>query len=520
MAARSGSGKRDDTSKPSEAAPVGDDKLRTYRQKRNPGRTPEPVPEPAPRARRTSGAPAQSSAEEAVAALPRFVVTEHHATALHWDFRLERDGVLVSWAVPKGLPLDPKGNHLAVHTEDHPLEYLTFTGDIPAGEYGGGAVLMWDGGTYECEKWDDREVKIVLHGERVSGRYVLFRTGREKDDKSWMIHRMDPSPAGWQPLPDLIRPMLATPGALPSDKNQSQWAFEMKWDGVRAVTYVDGGRPRVMNRNDRDITKSYPELGGMAESLGSLQVVLDGEIVALDASGRPDFGLLQQRMHVQSASQIRDLVNRVPATYLVFDVLHLDGRSLLEVPYGERRELLESLGLEGPRWAVPPAFPGDGAAALATSKAQRLEGVVAKRRDSRYYPGRRAPAWVKVKTFHTQEVVIGGWTAGSGRRSGTIGSLLIGIPDGEGLAYAGHVGTGFTDAMLTDLSRMLEPLARATSPFTGDLPRTDARDAAWAEPRLVGEVAFGEWTRDGRLRHPSWRGLRPDKTPAEVVRET
>ncbi|HET7529660.1 MAG TPA: non-homologous end-joining DNA ligase [Mycobacteriales bacterium] len=481
--------------------------LGTYRRKRDAARTPEPVPPPGP--------------------LPRgdddtFVIQEHHATALHWDFRLERDGVLVSWAVPKGLPTEPKTNHLAVHTEDHPIEYASFEGDIPEGEYGGGRVILWDRGTYECEKWTDREVKVVLHGSRVSGRYVLFRTdrlgGKDKRGRDWMVHRMDPPAEGFEPLPELVKPMLAVlRDELPGDDDA--YGYEFKWDGVRAVVYVKGGRPRVLSRNDRDVSTSYPELRAMAEGLGSRQVVLDGEIVAFDAEGRPSFGALQSRMHVTDASSVRRLAGQTPVTYLVFDVLHLDGRSLLDLPYVDRREILESLELSGPSWQTPPWFRGGGAAVLEASKQQGLEGVIAKRLDSRYYAGRRSDCWLKVKNLRTQEVVIGGWKPGAGRRAGAIGSLLLGVPGDDGLLYAGHVGTGFTDKMLRDLEADLAPLARDASPFAHAVPREHARDARWVSPELVGEVAFSEWTRDGRLRHPAWRGLRPDKSPDEVVKE-
>jgi bifunctional non-homologous end joining protein LigD len=478
--------------------------LKAYRKKRDPARTPEPVP-PAGRATpRRTGRDGDS-----------FVIQEHHATALHWDFRLERDGVLVSWAVPKGLPLDPDVNHLAVHTEDHPLEYAGFAGEIPAGEYGGGAVTIWDRGTYECEKWDAREVKVVLHGERVSGRYVLFKTGNR--DRDWMVHRMDPPPDGHLPLPELVRPMLAVlRDKVPSDDDA--YGYEFKWDGVRAVTYVHGGRPRVLSRNDRDVTGSYPELRMLAESLGSREVVLDGEIVAFDENGRPSFGTLQSRMHVTDAASVRRLAASTPVTYLVFDVLHLDGRSLLDAPYTERREVLESLELSGPSWQTPPWFRGGGDAVLAASRQQGLEGVIAKRLDSRYYAGKRSDCWLKVKNLRTQEVVIGGWKPGEGRRKGAIGSLLLGVPGPDGLDYVGHVGTGFTDRMLRDLEAELASLARDDSPFAAAVPRPHAKDARWVEPRLVGEVAFGEWTREGRLRHPAWRGLRPDKDVAEVTR--
>jgi bifunctional non-homologous end joining protein LigD len=443
-----------------------------------------------------------------------FVVQEHHATALHWDLRLERDGVLVSWAVPKGIPNDPKRNHLAVHVEDHPLEYATFEGTIAHGEYGGGEVTIWDHGTYETQKWTDREVMVVLDGARTQGRFVLFQTG----GKNWMMHRMDaPARPDWQPLPEHVEPMLATLGDLPEDK--ARWGYEMKWDGVRALIAVEGGRITVTSRNGNDVTVSYPELRGLGENLGTTQLLLDGEIVSFDDAGRPSFGRLQQRMHVASSSAARRLAERVPAVYLVFDLLHLDGRSLFDLPYTQRRELLDSLELSGPSWQTPPAFEGDGASAIRASRQQGLEGVLAKRLDSRYTPGRRTSDWVKVKNIRTQEVVIGGWRKGKGRRAGTVGSLLLGLPDGDSLHYVGQVGTGFTEAALGDLAAKLERLARKTSPFSPEVSRADARDAQWVTPRLVGEVAFGEWTAEDRLRHPSWRGLRPDKSPDEVVRE-
>jgi bifunctional non-homologous end joining protein LigD len=312
--------------------------------------------------------------------------------------------------------------------------------------------------------------------------------------------------------------MLATAGELPPVAQDGRWAYEMKWDGVRAITYASAGSLRVFSRNDRDVTGSYPELAGLAAALPG-PAILDGELVALDARGRPSFAELQRRMHVTRAADVRRLLAEVPVSYLVFDVLHLGGRLLLDQPWQRRRELLDALELAAGPWALPAYFPGAGAAALAASRAQGLEGVVAKRVDSPYEPGRRSPLWVKVKPVRTQEVVVGGWQPGAGRRAGTIGSLLIGVPDAAGLRYAGNVGTGFTDAILDDLSRRLRPLERPSSPFVDEVPRPQAVVARWVAPVLVGEVAFGEWTRDGRLRHPSWRGLRPDKTPGDVGRE-
>jgi bifunctional non-homologous end joining protein LigD len=478
--------------------------LETYRRKRDPHRTPEPVPPPGP-------LPAGND--------DTFVIQEHHARALHWDFRLERSGVLVSWAVPKGLPLDPHTNHLAKQTEDHPLDYAAFAGEIPAGEYGGGRVISWDHGTYSCEKWTDREVKVVLHGSRLSGRYVLFRTG-PAESRNWMVHRMDPPPKpDWQPMPELIRPMLAVPAGIRPEPDED-WAQEFKWDGVRAILYVDGGRPRVRSRSDRDVTASYPELRALAEAQGARQIVLDGEIVAMDAAGRPSFGRLQERMHITKAAQVRRLMQTVPATYLIFDVLHLDGRSTLELPYAQRRALLESLELAGPSWATAPSFVGGGAAVLEASQEAGMEGVVAKRLDSPYLPGRRSECWLKVKNLRTQEVIIGGWKPGAGRQGNTFGSLLLGVPGEHGLDYVGHVGTGFSDAVLRDLQQRLDGLAGAESPFAVDVPREYARGARWVRPVLVGEVAYSELTRDGRLRHPTWRGLRADKEPAQVRYES
>jgi bifunctional non-homologous end joining protein LigD len=329
---------------------------------------------------------------------------------------------------------------------------------------------------------------------------------------------MRAAPASGGALPPLIRPMLATAGELPTTDQEDRWAFEMKWDGVRAMLYLDGSGVRVLTRNDREVASTYPELAGLGAALGPAGGVLDGEIVAFDSRVRPSFGELQARMHVLRPSAA--LLAQVPVTLLVFDVCRLGGESLLRLPYDDRRAVLDGLDLAGPSWATPPAFPGEGAAALEASKSQGLEGVLAKRRDSVYEPGRRSRSWVKVKHLRMQEVVICGWSPGAGRRSGGIGSLLLGVHDDQGrLVYAGHVGTGFTDWMLGDLLARLGPLERATSPLALEVARAQVKDARWVTPQLVGEVAFSEWTRDGRMRHPVWRGLRPDKTVEEVVRE-
>ncbi len=316
-----------------------------------------------------------------------------------------------------------------------------------------------------------------------------------------------------------VPPMMAKAGPLPGPGSSETWSFEMKWDGIRAIAYLDGPQVDLVTRNDRNIAAGYPELTGSVPDAASGGLILDGEIVALDEQGRPSFERLQQRMHVVKPEAVHRLSGAVPVHYFAFDLLAIEQRSTLSLTYDERRELLQSLEIDGPRWVVPPAFIGDGEAALAASSDQGLEGVVAKRRDSIYLPGTRSASWLKIKHVRTQEVVIGGWRPGQGRRLGSIGSLLVGIPGADGLDYVGHVGTGFSDGALVDLRHRLEPQVLDRSPFSAGLPPADSRDAVWVSPTLVGEVTYAEFTSAGRLRHPSWRGLRPDKAPADVVRE-
>jgi bifunctional non-homologous end joining protein LigD len=348
--------------------------LDTYRSKRDAARTPEPVPPPGPLPKGNNDT---------------FVIQEHHATALHWDFRLERDGVLVSWALPKGLPLDPKDNHLAVPTEDHPLEYASFAGDIAHGEYGGGRVILWDSGTYETEKWDEREVKVVLRGRRSEGRYVLFSTG-----KNWMVHRMDPPPEGYQPMPRDLRPMTAsTDRRMP--RTTDAWAFEFRWSGARVLVRVDGGRPDTRDARGRDVTASFPELRELAESLGARQVVLDGVVIGRGPNDEPVGKPVTTRLAASSPSAVRRLRTSAPLTFMAVDVLHLDGRSLLEQPYDARRVELRGLDLDGPAWHESPVFD-DGRAVLAAATEQGLPGIIAKRRGSPYRPGEQHDDWREI----------------------------------------------------------------------------------------------------------------------------
>jgi bifunctional non-homologous end joining protein LigD len=474
------------------------EQLEAYRDKRKFGRTPEPSDE------------RRDADDEPTEGRPRFVVHEHHARRLHWDLRLEHDGVLLSFALPRGIPEDPSENRLAVHTEDHPIEYLGFHGTIPKGEYGGGEMTIWDRGTYEPEKVEERKLVVRLHGERVQGRYALFQT-RGKD---WMIHRMDPPPAGREPMPEGIEPMKATLAKLPRDDDG--WAYEIKWDGVRAIAYVPPGHLRLESRSLREITSQYPEIGRITRALGARAAVLDGELVAFDENGRPSFQRLQRRMHVASAAEVRRRMEDIPVTYVIFDLLYLDGVSLLGRPYEDRRALLESLELDGESWQTPAAHRGDGAALLQASARQGLEGIVAKRLASPYRPGKRGRDWLKVKNVRSQEVVVGGWLPGKGRRQGELGALLVGYYDDGKLRYAGKVGTGFAEADLRLLRERLEPLRAETSPFEGRQPQ---KDSIFAEPELVAQVEFGEWTNAGTLRHASYEGLRDDKPAAEVVRE-
>ena len=464
-----------------------EDRLTTYRSMRDAAKTPEPVPHKPPKAGNND----------------LFVIQEHHARRLHYDLRLERDGVLVSWAVPKNLPDTPSVNHLAVHTEDHPLEYLTFHGTIPTGEYGAGQMIIWDTGTYETEKFNDSaeeggEVIVTLHGMKIDGRYALIQT----DGKNWLAHRMKDQK---HPHAGDLAPMLATEGSVANLKS-TQWAFEGKWDGYRVLVDANHGTLNVRSRRGREVTGEYPQFEALAADLADHHVILDGEAVALDESGVPSFSEMQNR------------ARSTRVEFWAFDILHLDGRSLLRAKYSDRRRLLEALA-EGGGVIVPDLIPGDGPKALEYAHKRRWEGVIAKKRDSTYQPGRRSSSWIKDKIWKTQEVVIGGWRQGEGGRSSGIGALMLGIPEDGGLHFAGRVGTGFTEKELTKLKDMLKPLHTDESPFCTRLPTQDAKGVTFVRPELVGEVRYSERTSDGRLRQPSWRGLRPDKTPDEVVWE-
>ena len=559
--------------------------LRAYISKRTAGRTPEPVPE----------APHGEAAPDG---LPRFVIQEHHASRLHWDLRLEHDGVLVSWAVPKGVPPTTAKNSLAVMTEDHPMQYLDFAGEIPRGEYGAGIMIVWDTGTYELEKWRDDEVIATLQG-RADGplgrvRVALIRTEGRGEKSQWLLHRMktdaegrpqsdgepvvprdhgatgaapartaasadsrasassrtpanpstspptgtaprtsavsDPASApadtasATEPTVAELKPMLATSATAGIARAAAErWGgtpwVEMKWDGIRGLGIWDGSRLRLRSRNGNDLTVAYPELTSVDLGLGPDAAVFDGEIVALDENGRPSFPLLQKRMNLVQPRDIEREAKRTPVHLYLFDVLSAGGRDVASLPLRERRDVLEKVaGDAGGPVVVPPVFD-DVDAAVSTSDRFGLEGVVVKDPGSAYRRGERSERWLKVKHSRTQEVLIGGVRPGKGNRAGTIGSLLVGVPDADGLRYAGRVGSGFGEQTLMRLTEMLAPLGSDVDPFVG-VPAADARDALWVRPELVAEVEFAEFTPGGILRQARWRGLRPDKDPDDVVRES
>ncbi|MDQ3573531.1 MAG: ATP-dependent DNA ligase [Actinomycetota bacterium] len=338
------------------------DPLVEYRSMRDFERTPEPAGEDRPDAGN------------------RFVVQEHHATALHWDFRLERDGVLVSWAVPKGVPPDPEVNHLAVHTEDHPISYIDFEGHIPEGEYGGGKVAIWDQGTYECHKWEDREVMVTISGKRARGRYVLFRTG----GKNWMMHRMDPpEDPGRELMPRGVTPVTLPVGQVPAD--EEAWSFEVAWGGRRTLVSSEGGRVRV-DGEDGEVTGRYPELRHLGRALGAVAVIMEGEVVAVGADGRPDADTLARRDEARSPGALRRVSERAPVSFFAADVVWMEGHSTTTLPHRERRQLLDRLELAGPSWQTTPSHAGAGAALLQAARDQALAGVVGRRLEGGYEP--------------------------------------------------------------------------------------------------------------------------------------
>ena len=470
--------------------------LTEYQRKRDFARTPEPKG----RAPKTG-------------VMRRYVVHRHHATRLHWDVRLEMGGILASWAVPNGPPLEAGKRRLAVHTEDHPIEYLTFHGVIPDG-YGAGTMTIWDTGEYEPLAEKDDEYKVRFAGKRLEGEWVLVKT-RQNEGRDWLMIKHGTPPKD-DPLLGKISPMLAAAADEPFDS--PEFIYEPKWDGVRTIAFVDGGEVRLQTRNLLDCTRQYPEATGIAEALtGAYQAIVDGEVVALNEKGVPSFQRLQPRMHVTDEATVRKLRRSTPVIYQAFDLLWVDGEDLRRLPLRERlRRLAEVLT---PMGAIRrnEGFVGTGVALFEAAREQGIEGIVAKRLDSTYQPGARSPAWVKIKAQRTMECVIGGWTAGTGGRASTLGALLLGVYRDGKLEPVGHVGTGFDERTLRDLLATLERHEAPSSPFATQ-PRAN-QPARWCLPELVCEVEYTEVTRDGTLRHPTYRGLRPDIDPRECTGE-
>jgi bifunctional non-homologous end joining protein LigD len=467
--------------------------LREYRRKRDPEQTPEPF-----------GGKKKGKQ-------PIFVVQRHDARRLHYDFRLERDGALASWAVPKGVPLEPGQQHLAVHVEDHPLEYASFEGEIPKGNYGAGMVEIWDEGTYELvEEKRNGGLTVRLHGRRLEGTWALVPARLSGDAKNWLIIRKrDDSAPSNRPLQgQRYTPMLATLTAeLPSGEG---WLFEVKWDGFRAIGRVAGGEATLTSRNGNDLTGRFPDVAKeLVKALKTPDCVVDGEVCALDEEGRSSFSAMQQGKP------------GTPMVYYVFDLLEVEGEQILDQPLVERRKRLEQLLDRRNRAVRLSETFEEGEALLEVAREQGLEGVIAKRGDSRYQQGKRTRDWLKIKTHGRQEFLIAGYTKGQGRRSGRFGSLVLAVRRGDELVYVGNCGTGFTEEEIDRLLAKLRPLERPTSPFPEPpkMPKVRKGDVAWVEPRLVCEVEFAEWTHDGRLRAPSYQGLREDKEPEEVSRE-
>ncbi len=464
-------------------------RLREYERKRTKGVTPEPFG-----GRRRRGEPI-------------FVVQRHDARRLHYDFRLERDAALASWAVPKGVPLEPGQRHLAVHVEDHPLDYATFEGEIPAGEYGAGTVEIWDRGTYELvEEKPDGGLTVRLKGERLRGLWTLVPAKLDGKEKNWLlVRKQEETPPKARPRRE-YSPMLATlADEVPSGPG---WLYEVKWDGYRALAFVTGGDVTLTSRRGNDLSERFADVvRALERSVRTPDCVLDGEVCALDEQGRSSFSVMQQ--------------GSGPLVYYAFDVLEVDGEPVIDLPLTDRRRrLARLLDRRGDTIRFSEAFD-DGEALYAAAKEQGLEGLVAKKADSRYQPGRRTSDWLKVKTHQEQEFVVAGYTKGKGRRAGRLGSLVLAVRRGGELEYAGNVGTGFSEKEIDRLVKQLRALERPTSPFreVPTMPKVRKNEVVWVEPKLVAEVEFAEWTHDGRLRAPVYKGLREDKDPAEVRRE-
>ena len=442
-----------------------------------------------------------------------FVIHKHRATRLHYDVRLERDGALPSWAVPRGLPTKPGDKRLAVRTEDHPLEYGSFEGSIPEGHYGAGEVRIFDEGRYEPVEWTDSKVSFRLHGRRYPG--LEFHFVKTRTD--WLAFLASNQQAPLIASPPAFQPMLAEGGWKAFD--DPAWWFEPKFDGIRSMTTMGTDATRLVTRNGRDVSDKYPELRMIHELVDQVNAVLDAEIVAFDEDGKNSFEVLQQRMNLSNEREIKRISSRIPVALVAFDLLWLDGHDLTGLALQQRRELLETIVEQDHRLQVVTHVDGGGTAFAEVAEGLGLEGVVAKRTGSKYQPGRRSPDWRKIKLTNTQDCVILGWTPGQGGRSGTFGALLVGAYDEGKLIWIGQVGTGFTRATLDRVLEALEPLKRSTPPID-DPELAKVKGATFVEPTLVCEVEYLEITKSTKkMRAPSFKGLREDKAPDESVLE-
>ena len=549
--------------------------LEEYRRKRDFKQTPEPSGDP------ITHAETERSAWEQLPHGRRFCVQKHRATRMHFDFRLEHEGVLLSWAVPRGPSLDPAKKRLAVQTEDHPIDYGEFEGVIPSG-YGAGTVMLWDIGTFEWvkESAEDFErsrlkgdVKFRLQGTKLSGEFALVHIGERgrqyggssDGDKNWlMIKKRDESvidgfeaidldvsvktgrslaeiasegggdpremrravrarnaPAAAAPavastgLAQAPPPMLATP--MDHAFTREGWLFELKYDGIRAMVSVAGDQVRITGRRGGDETARYPEAHAIRAGIRARQAIVDGELVVLDAGGRPSFERMQQRINVSREADVRRVAAEHPVTFVAFDLLELEGRDLLSTELRIRKKTLRETIVDSPNILFAAHVEGDGTSLFDVARGSGIEGIVGKRADSLYRPGIRSPDWVKIKSWLSQSCVIAGYTAGRGRRSNQLGALILAVLDGTRLVHCGQVGTGFDDKTLRDLRERLRPLEVPRCPLEVT-PKT-SEPATWVNPELVCEVRFAGWTRDGILRHPAYRTLRPDQRPEDCTRE-
>jgi len=441
------------------------------------------------------------------------VIQKHRATRLHYDLRLEKDGALPSWAVPRGLPIAFGDKRLAVRTEDHPLEYGGFEGSIPEGHYGAGEVRIFDNGTYELIEWTDKKVSFRLLGRRYRGlEYHLVKTRTD-----WLVFLASHQDAPLIDQPPSLQPMLAEGGHQPFD--DPKWRFEPKLDGIRALAFLTTDLTRLITRRGRDVATQYPELHMIHELVDQVNAVMDGEIVAFDEDGKNSFEALQQRMNLANEREIKRIAKQIPVALVAFDLLWLDGRNLTEQPLEERRELLQAVVEEDERLQLVTFVEGDGRQLVAAARSHGLEGVVAKRHGSKYLSGRRSPDWRKIKLTNTQDCVILGWTPGQGGRAGTFGALLVGAYDDGMLRWIGQVGTGFTDKMLAKVMELLTPLVTKEPP-TDDPDLKEFKGATFVRPEIVCEVEYLELTKSTKkMRAPSFKGLRTDKAPEDCILE-